>query len=158
VEGVAADPDRFGESLVMAPLDNGLLADLAIGVPFDNIGPIVDAGSVNILLGRPSGLSTSGAGGQRFHQDSPGISGVPEPLDRFGRSVAAPEIQTTGQGSLVIGAPGETVAGVEATGLFHQLATFEFGPNPVGSRTFHLDTPGVQGTPGGTDLFGFDVT
>ena len=64
-------------------------------------------------------------------------------------------MQTPGQGSLVIGAPAETVNGVEATGLIHQLSTFEFGPNPSGSRTFHLDTPGVQGRPGGG--FGYDV-
>jgi len=158
VGGVAADPDRFGESLVMAPLDNGPLVDLAIGVPFDDVGPITDAGAVNILLGTASGLSTSGAGGQRFHQNTPGIAEVPEAGDRFGLSVAAPQIQTTGQGSLLIGVPVESAAGVEATGLFHQLATFEFGPNPLDSKTFHLGTPGVKGMPEGTDLFGFDVT
>jgi hypothetical protein len=157
VAGVAADPDRFGESLVMATLDNGPLADLAIGVPFDDIGPVSDAGAVNILLGTGSGLTASGAG-QRFHQDTAGIAGPAETGDRFGVALAAPQIQTTGQGSLVIGVPSEDVAGVADTGMFHQLATIEFGPNPFGSRTFHLNTPGVRGTPGGIDLFGFDVT
>jgi hypothetical protein len=157
VAGVAAADDRFGGSLVMAPLDNGPLADLAIGVDFDDVGPVADAGAVNILLGTATGLTASGAG-QRFHQDTPGIAGAAETGDRFGVSLAAPEIQTTGQGSLVIGVPSEDVAGVPDTGLFHQLATFEFGPNPFGSRTFHLDTPGVRGTPGGTDLFGLDVS
>ncbi len=73
-------------------------------------------------------------------------------------ALAAPQIQTTGQGSLVIGVLSEDVAGVADTGMFHQLATIEFGPNPFGSRMFHLKTPGVRGTPGGIDLFGFDVT
>jgi hypothetical protein len=157
VAGVAADPDRFGASLVMAPLDNGPLADLAIGVPFDDIGPIGNAGAVNILLGTGSGLTASGAG-QRFHQNTAGIAGAAESGDRFGLSLAAPEIQTTGQGSLLIGVPSEDIAGIPDTGMFHQLATIEFGPNPFGSRSFHLNTPGVRGTPGGTDLFGFDLT
>ena len=156
VAGVAADPDRFGESLVMAALDNGPLADLAIGVPFDDVGPVNNAGAVNVLLGTASGLTASGAG-QRFHQNTDGIAGTAEVGDRFGRSLAAPEIQTTGQGSLVIGAANEDIAGIPDTGMFHQLATFEFGPNPFGSRTFHLDSPGVRGNPEGTDLFGFDL-
>jgi len=157
VAGVAADPDRFGESLVMAALDNGSLADLAIGVPFDDVGPVSDAGAVNILLGTASGLTASGAG-QRFHQDTAGIAGAAETGDRFGVALAAPQIQTTGQGSLVIGVPSEDRGGIADTGMFHQLATIEFGPNPFGSRKFHLNTPGVRGTPGGIDLFGFDVT
>ena len=85
VAGVAADPDRFGESLVMAALDNGPLADLAIGVPFNDVGPVSDAGAVNIMLGTASGLTASGAG-QRFHQDTAGIAGAAETGDRFGRS------------------------------------------------------------------------
>jgi hypothetical protein len=32
------------------------------------------------------------------------------------------------------------------SGAFYQLATSEFGPNPAGSKRFHLD-PGVKGTP-----------
>jgi hypothetical protein len=157
VAGVAGKTDRFGASLVIAPLDNGPLLDLAIGTPSDAIGSVDDAGSVTILLGRSSGLSTAEAGGERFSQDSNGIAGTPESGDAFGSSVAAPFIQTTGEGSLLIGVPGETVNGVIATGMFHQLSTSEFGPNSAGSRTFHLASPGVQGNPDTSDSFGCDV-
>lgn len=157
VVGVAGRTDRFGASLTMAPLDNGPLLDLAIGTPGDAIGLIKDAGSVTVLMGRASGLSTAEAGGQRFDQNSEGIAGVPEPGDAFGLSIAAPLIQTPDEGSLLIGVPGETIRGVQHTGMVHQLQTFEYGPNPIGSRSFDLDSPGVQGSPGRYDSFGFNV-
>ena len=116
-----------------------------------------NAGSVTVLLGRPTGLSTAEAGGSRFHQGTVGIAGSPEPGDGFGSAVAAPFIQTTDLGSLVVGVPGEKVGTVAGTGMLHQLMTFEFGPNPIGSVSLHLDTPGVKGRPGVADYFGFDV-
>jgi hypothetical protein len=157
VAGVAGKTDEFGASLVISPLDNGPLLDLAIGTPSDAIGSVRDAGSVTILLGRSSGLSTAEAGGERFSQDTAGMDGVAESEDTFGSSVAAPFIQTTGEGSLLIGVPGETVNGVIATGLFHQLSTSEFGPSSGGSRTFHLASPGVKGIPHTASFFGLDV-
>jgi hypothetical protein len=155
VSGVAGLDDQFGSALVIAPLDSGSLLDLAVGTPFDAVGSVPLAGSVTVLLGAADGLTTDEAGGTRFTQDTAGIAGKAEELDFFGFSLAAPEVQTPGQGSLVIGAPAETVDGKEGSGLIHQLSTFEFSPNPSGSRTLHLDTPGVQGRPGGS--FGYDV-
>lgn len=156
VSGVAANHDNFGDSLSVARLDNGTLDDLAIGVPFDDTAR-ANTGSVNILVGRASGLSTAEAGGQRFTQDTAGVGGTTESGDQFGRSVSAPSIQTPDQGNLVIGAPSEDVGAAANTGVIHQFSTSEFGPNPTGSRSFHLDTAGVKGTPAGGDLFGFTV-
>jgi hypothetical protein len=156
VEGVAGGEDDFGSALAMGPLDNGPLADLAIGAPGDNIGSITGAGSATVLLGSSSGLTTDDAGGERFHQDIDGIAGAVERYDAFGFSVAAAFVQNPAQASLVIGAPNETVTG-DTAGQVHQLSTIEFGPNPFGSRTFHLNSPGVKGTPADNDNFGFTV-
>jgi hypothetical protein len=153
VYGVAASTDQFGAALVMARLDNGNLMDLAIGTPEDSIGSIDDAGSVTILLGRSTGLSTSEAGGERISQDSD-LPGVPEPGDLFGFALAAPLVQTTDEASLLIGVPGETISGVVEVGLVHQLATNEFGPDTTNGRTFDQSTSGVQGDPVEVDLFG----
>jgi hypothetical protein len=156
VVGAVGARDQFGFSLVMARLDNGPRPDLAIGTPGDGIGSTARAGSVTILLGGATGLTTAEAGGQLFHQNVSGISGAAETGDGFGTSVAAPLIQTPDQGSLVIGVPFEKV-GADSAGMVHQLSTFEFGPNPIGSRTFHLDTPGLRGAPADGDLFGYSV-
>jgi hypothetical protein len=154
VEGVPASTDQFGAALVMARLDNGNLMDLAIGAPADSISSIEDAGSVTILLGRSTGLSTSEAGGERISQDSPGLPGTPEPGDLFGYALAAPLVQTPDEASLLIGVPGETISGVIEVGLIHQLATNEFGPDTASGRTFDQSTSGVQGDPVDVDLFG----
>ncbi len=44
------------------------------------------AGAVNVLYGGAGGLS--GTGNQFWHQDSPGILDVVEPLDAFGTALA----------------------------------------------------------------------
>jgi hypothetical protein len=157
VEGVAVDTDQFGFALTMGPLDNGGLMDLAIGTPSDSIGSIQGAGSVTILLGSSTGFTTAEAGGLRISQDSPGLAGNPEPGDSFGFALAAPLVQTVDEASLLIGVPAETVNGVVQTGLVHQLATNEFGPNTTGSHTFDQSTPGLQGEPAEADLFGLAV-
>jgi hypothetical protein len=154
VYGVAASTDQFGAALVMARLDNGALMDLAIGAPEDSIGSIDDSGSVTILLGRSTGLSTSEAGGERISQDSAGLPGTPEPGDLFGFALAAPLVQTPDQASLLVGVPGETIGSVIEVGLIHQLATNEFGPDTAHGRTFDQSTSGVQGDPVDVDLFG----
>ncbi len=152
IAGIAAADDGFGFSLVMAPLDNGPLADLAIGVPFDDIGSIVGAGGVNVLLGTATGLTTSGAG-QRFTQDTAGVAGSAEAGDGFGYTLGSAGIQTTDQDNLIVGAPFESVGSVQEAGILHQLTTNEFGPNPVGSVSMTLNTTGVQGTPERSSLF-----
>ena len=154
VGGVPGPNDQFGQALVIASLDNGPRADLAIGAPGDSLGSIQFTGSVTVLLGAPSGLTTRGTGGQRFDQQTPGIGGAAENNDRFGASLAAPLIQTPIQGSLLIGSPGETIDRLYFTGMVHQLATNEFGPSAVGSKSFRLDTPGVKGAPALESFFG----
>ena len=56
--------------------------DLAIGVPAEDIGDITDAGSVNVLYGKSSGLDEDDD--QVWNQNSPGIDGVAEPYEYFG--------------------------------------------------------------------------
>ncbi|SDT43702.1 FG-GAP repeat-containing protein [Friedmanniella luteola] len=153
VQGVAGPDDAFGSALAMGHLDGGPLLDLAVGAPRDAVGSVGRAGSVTVLDGSPAGLTTAESGGTRFHQDVDGLRGVPEPGDAFGWSVAAAPVQTPDLDSLVVGVPGESV-GADRDGLVQQLSTFEFGPNPFGSRTLHQGTPGVRGTPADADAFG----
>ncbi|GAA1828896.1 FG-GAP-like repeat-containing protein [Microlunatus capsulatus] len=156
VQGVAGPEDEFGAALAMGHLDAGPFLDLAVGAPQDAVGAVPRAGSVTVLHGTAAGLTTAGPGGLRFHQDVQGLAGVPEPGDAFGASVAAVAVQTPDVDSLVVGVPGERVAR-DRDGMVQQLSTFEFGPNPVGSRTLYQDTPGVRGDAAAGDLFGWAV-
>jgi hypothetical protein len=65
--------DGFGEALGVANFGKGSQADLAVGVPGEDVGTIVDAGAVNVLYGSPSGLTA--AGNQLWHQNSPASPG-----------------------------------------------------------------------------------
>ena len=121
--------------------------DLAIGTPNDGVGAARRAGSVTILLGSPTGLTTAGAGGTRFHQDVAGIAGTAELVDSFGQTLAISNVQSKTQGSLIIGVPREDIGGVERVGQFHQLSTSATGPTGTGSVTLHLDSAGVKGKP-----------
>jgi hypothetical protein len=57
-----------------------------IGVPFEDIGSIADAGQVRVFYGASFGLTTSGS--QAWNQNSSGIEDSAESGDQFGHSVA----------------------------------------------------------------------
>ena len=87
--GSTAEPgDRFARALAAGDFDGDGTADLALGAPFETVGPIIGAGAVNVLSGSaPGGLV--GQGSKLFTQDSPGIASTAELLDTFGSSLTA---------------------------------------------------------------------
>jgi hypothetical protein len=95
IEEDAESGDRFGTSLTAWNFggDDDVTrptADLAIGVPFENVGAVRDAGAVNVIYGsvRFSGLTFFDD--QVWTQDDPGIpeeSEGSETDDRFGNAV-----------------------------------------------------------------------
>lgn len=145
VVGTDADDDAFGAAIAMGRLNPGGYDDLAIGVPGDHIGTKRSAGSVNILLGSASGLTTSGEGGARYHQDTSGVPGTAEIGDGLGRTLTIANVQSKTQGSLIIGALREKIGSVTAAGQFHQLSIKTAGPTGTGSVAFNLDSTGVRG-------------
>jgi hypothetical protein len=87
VEGTAETGDAFGSALTAWNFGNESPADLAIGVPFENVGSIADAGAVNVLYGsRPLGHLT-GAGDQIFTEASSGMPSGAEANDHFGKAL-----------------------------------------------------------------------
>jgi hypothetical protein len=79
--------DLFGSALAAADFDVDGIADLAIGVPFESLGDVVNAGTFHVLPGTAAGAT--GTGSQTFTQDSPGIGSTAEARDGFGFSLAA---------------------------------------------------------------------
>jgi hypothetical protein len=83
VPGAAESGDAFGATLASANYGKSTRADLAVGVPHEEIGrTAVFAGMVNVLYGASTGFH--GAGSQGWSQDSPGVLGVAGSLDDFG--------------------------------------------------------------------------
>jgi hypothetical protein len=83
--GRAEEADRCGFSLTAADFGRGSQADLAMGVPGEDIKYAKDAGGVSVIYGSPSGLAP--AGNQYWHQGIHGIIGRAFPGDQFGYSL-----------------------------------------------------------------------
>jgi hypothetical protein len=79
--------DKFGSALAAGDFNNDHYADLAVGIPGENVTTIDDAGAVHILYGSADGITATG--NQFWHQDSAGVEGVAEEWDSFGISLAA---------------------------------------------------------------------
>jgi hypothetical protein len=79
VPGADEPDDSFGGSLAAGDVNGDGYGDLAVGADFESMGSASHAGSVWVLRGGASGLT--GAGGQSFNQDTPGVPGVNESSD-----------------------------------------------------------------------------
>lgn len=144
VEGVAAIDDVFAFSLAVGPLDGDAFDDVAIGTLNDGVGSVQDAGSVTLLRGSATGLTTAGYGGVRITQDSPGVAGAPERGDGFGFAVATTPVQGNGVHQLLVGVPGENVGTIADAGQSVLLRTSSTGPTGT-SQTLGANSPDVTG-------------
>ncbi|MFK4147083.1 FG-GAP-like repeat-containing protein [Streptomyces sp. NPDC004065] len=103
--GVAEAGDLFGSSISTGDINGDGYADVAVGAPDEAVGKVVSAGTVTVLFGSASGLTTKGS--KLYTQDTPGVPGGSEKLDRFGQSVRLIDIDNNRKADLVVGAGGE---------------------------------------------------
>lgn len=153
--GVPGGPeagDRFGAALAVGDFDDDGRDDLAIGVPGEDLGAVVDAGMVAVIYGGPTGLS--GQASNLEHSD--GLAGAPQAGARVGAALAAADIDAEFGDDLVIGAPGQTVDGAPGAGRVH--AVLGWGRSFYYERVFDQDTAGVPGAPEAGDRFGGSLT
>jgi hypothetical protein len=132
-------------------------ADLAVGVPRENVGTISDAGAVNVIYGGAGGLSATG--NQLWSQDSAGVQGVAQSDNRFGWSLAAGDFNGDGRADLAVGVPGEDFAGSgPGTGAVNVLYGGAGGLSATGNQLWHQGTSGVLGAGAASDEFGWSLT
>lgn len=137
IQGMAEDADLFGYSLAAGHFNPDGFADLAIGVPFEDVGAIADAGAVNVLYGSASGLSD--ANNQLWHQDSGFLLDSAEESDRFGYSLAAGSFDGNVTEDLAIGVYLESIGTATNAGAVAVLYGFSFGLSDLGNQLWHQD-------------------
>jgi streptogramin lyase len=152
IDGAAEHSDMFGYSLATGDFNHDGFDDLAVGVPFEDLEPLDDAGVVHIIYGSASGLTDSGD--QLWSQDSSLVEDEAEAGDQFGFSLAAGNFDGDEWDDLAIGANHETVDGVVEAGVVHVLFGWSAGLVAVGDELWHQDVSGVLDTAEAGDAFG----
>lgn len=143
--------DRFGFALAAGDFDGNGCADLAVGVPYEGIGLVAEAGAVNVLYGTTSGLSA--ALPQFWHQDIwTGTAGAEE-NDRFGLVLAGGDFDGDGYDDLAIGVPYEDVDTKGDAGAVNVVYGFGSGLGR-NLQFWHQDSPGISGAAEESDGFG----
>jgi hypothetical protein len=152
ISNAAETNDRFGSALAAGNFGKGAWVDLAVGVPYENIGDRANAGAVNVLYGRAGGLS--GTGDQVWHQNRRGIGDAAEANDRFGSALSAGNFGQSGTADLAVGVALEDVGTVSEAGAVNVIYGSSRGLSPV-NQFWHKDSPGIAGHAQPRDHFGW---
>jgi hypothetical protein len=153
IGGVAEVGDEFGFVLTGGDFNNDSFDDLAIGVPFEDVGTVSDAGAINVLYGSASRLTATG--NQQWLQGSGSVVGVAEESDFFGSALAAGDFNNDSFADLAIGAPFEDVGSVLDAGAINVLYGSAARLTATGNQQFVQGSGGVIGVAEDGDTFGF---
>jgi hypothetical protein len=157
VNGVLNDAeanDRFGSSLAAADFNGDGFADLAVGVPLEDLSGS-DAGGVNVLYGGAGGLSATND--QFWSQAANGIVDNAEAGDQFGAAVAAGDFNGDGIGDLAIGVR-ESLGTLTSAGAVHVLYGTSNGLSATGAQFWTQNVSGVPDSAEAQDQFGAALT
>ncbi|WP_406475406.1 FG-GAP-like repeat-containing protein [Streptomyces sp. NBC_01615] len=139
VPGTDESGDLFGWAISLGDIDGDGYADAAVSAFYEEIGTINNTGTVTVLRGAPTGLSTSGS--QLFSQNTAGVPGTAEANDYFGSAVSLTDLNGDGHADLSIGASGENSSDGAlwslrgATSGITTTNAVSFGPSSAGVST-----------------------
>lgn len=151
-EGTVEAGDQFGTTVALQGTPGDEERFFVIGAPGEDIGGATDAGAVNVIYGVYSAELVQGnpiVTGVR-------VPGVPEAGDRFGASLTMGHLSLGGVNgrSIIIGAPGDTVAGRDGAG---SVTVVHLGEEYESASLITQNSPGVPGGAEAGDQFGFSL-
>ena len=152
--GLDALSDTFGWSTAAGDFNGDGFSDLAVGVPYREVDPRIDAGAVCVLNGGPKGLTATGS--HLWDQNQLGID-TADGHDVFGYAVATGDLNGDGFDELVVGVPGESLGSVSDAGAVQVVYGSVTGLSVAGSQFWNQDSPSINDASEADDVFGFSV-
>jgi hypothetical protein len=131
--------DYFGFSVALGDATGDGRADLAIGVPLEDIYTTLDAGYATVILGAAAGLNL--ATSKAYQQGAGGVPGSVQPGNQFGWALAFRDFNRDNRADLVLTAVGTN--GNQGQAMVLTGTSSGVG----GSGAFPLLTPQVLGFP-----------
>ena len=155
IVGALEEDDFFGEALATGDFDGDGFADLAIGVPGEDVGAVTNAGAVNVVYGSAAGLSTApGTSANGIWTQGDLGSSQDEASDEFGHALAAGDFNDDGRDDLAVGAPRENWGAVIDAGAVFVLLGSDNGLTALGQQVRTQDDGGIPGDADPDDHFG----
>jgi hypothetical protein len=137
-------------------------ADLAVGVPDEDVGSVADGGAVNVIYGSASGLTATN--NQFWTQNSEGVNGSVETGDRFGACIAVGNFNGDANSGksiddLAIGVPGEDLDGTTNAGAVNVIYGSKSGDGrlsttQISDQIWSQNYEGVEDVAESGDVFG----
>jgi hypothetical protein len=135
-------------------------SDLAVGIQRKDVDGLPEAGAVSVLYGSESGVQAEQPDDQLWTQDSLGVKGQTDGLERFGCALAAGDFNGDGYADLAIGAfgdgGGEVDYGAGSVEVLYGSAQGLQASAPD-DQLWTQDSPGIEGQAEGHDFFGWSL-
>ena len=125
---------------------------LAVGASYKNVDTVIQAGTVNIIRGSTTGLSS--ANNRLWNQNSDGMQGETGSGDYFGSSLASGDFNNDGYMDLAVGVAGDTVDGVSWAGAVSVIYGTAGGLHSANNQLWSQNSDGIADIAEEEDFFG----
>ena len=155
IAGQAASGDAFGSSLAAADFGLSAFADLAIGVPGEDLAAVPGAGAINVIYGSTRGLIPRG--NQLWTRNRQGMQGSAQDGEGFGSALSGAQYGHFGRADLAVGVERHDIASIRGAGAVAVIYGSVDGLRPGGNQLWTRQSGGIPGTAHRGDHFGHAV-
>jgi hypothetical protein len=146
----------FGFNIAVGDTNKDGYGEVIVGAAGAEVGWDYAPGAVVSIVGRSTGLSTTGV--KVLSQDTANVAGSTEDDDWFGDSIAVGDVTGDGYSDVLVGVPGEDIGTLAEAGSIVLLRGSSSGLTGTGSQSLDQSSALVPGSAETNDYFGDAVT